>query len=243
MEIIEKTLQEIGLTDAEAKIYIALLKLQEATAGEIAKHTNLQRSTVYFALDKLINSGLISHITKNNVKIFMAENPDYLRKLVDEKRQKVDKILGKLKAIEKQKKGIKVQVYEGYEGLKYLIKKRMDWLKKGHEVCIIASRESYGYEKYKILWQQHEKVRKKKGAIIKLISPEKDRKIAEKEFKEKGRYERFIDWDLPASFVVYGNVVSIIILGEEEIQIHIEDERIAKAYKHYFNLMWKQART
>jgi len=63
----EKILEEIGLEHIEAKIYLALVELGETTAGDIAKKTNLQRSTTYLYLEKLIKLGLVSYIFRNNV--------------------------------------------------------------------------------------------------------------------------------------------------------------------------------
>jgi len=55
----EKELQEIGLNANEAKIYLSILKLGEATANRIANLSEIARSTTYDILEKLKHRGLI----------------------------------------------------------------------------------------------------------------------------------------------------------------------------------------
>ena len=59
-------LEELGLTNAEAKIYIALLELGSSQAGKITEKTGIHRRTVYDAIERLIEKGLISYIKQNN---------------------------------------------------------------------------------------------------------------------------------------------------------------------------------
>ena len=55
-----KILKEIGLTDTEIKIYLALLSLGATSAGKIVEDTGIYRKNLYDALNKLIEKGLTS---------------------------------------------------------------------------------------------------------------------------------------------------------------------------------------
>ena len=57
----EEVLQNFGLTEAEVKLYIELLRLGESTATALSKHTNTNRTFTYDRLKKLLDSGLISY--------------------------------------------------------------------------------------------------------------------------------------------------------------------------------------
>jgi sugar-specific transcriptional regulator TrmB len=52
-------LQRIGLSQNEAKAYLALLKRQMLTGPEIAKQTGIPPTKVYVVLDKLIAKGMV----------------------------------------------------------------------------------------------------------------------------------------------------------------------------------------
>ena len=58
-------LLKIGLTEGEAKVYIALTELGSSTVGPIVKKAKVAYSNVYDILNRLIEKGIVSFITKN----------------------------------------------------------------------------------------------------------------------------------------------------------------------------------
>ena len=58
--MLTKKLEEIGLNEKEAKVYIAVLELGEGSASEIAKKSEVNRATTYFTLENLMKIGLVS---------------------------------------------------------------------------------------------------------------------------------------------------------------------------------------
>ena len=55
-----QTLQQIGLSEKEARVYIAALSLGPATADQLAKQTGINRSTTYVHIKSLMAMGLMS---------------------------------------------------------------------------------------------------------------------------------------------------------------------------------------
>lgn len=76
----EKVLQNLGLNEKQAKIYLALLELGKATVVEVAKQAGLKRPITYVVLDDLKNKGLVSEIPEKKRKLFAAEDPAFLEK-------------------------------------------------------------------------------------------------------------------------------------------------------------------
>lgn len=72
MKTILEVLEELGFEEREAKIYLSLLQEQEQTALSLARKTNIDRTTIYDILEKLIQKGIVSLITKNDSKTFKA---------------------------------------------------------------------------------------------------------------------------------------------------------------------------
>lgn len=120
-----KDLIEFGLSDKEAKTYVALLELGVATAGEIAKKSDLNRSSTYVVLESLKKQGLVSISGDKNVVHYVATSPEMLLKTAEdmaikqeEIRKKIDKILPELSALHKDTKHKpRVRVFEGKNGL------------------------------------------------------------------------------------------------------------------------------
>ena len=57
---IKEMLKETGLTDSEARIYLALLELGPSLAGKISRKTGIHRRNVYDITERLIKKGLIA---------------------------------------------------------------------------------------------------------------------------------------------------------------------------------------
>ena len=90
---IKRLLQDLGLEEKEAKVYLALLSLGETTATKISKKTNLDRTLIYQLGNKLIEKGLASYIIKNNVRYFSAANPEKLVQDLKEKEKQLQKAI------------------------------------------------------------------------------------------------------------------------------------------------------
>ena len=77
-----EVLQELGFTSAEAKIYIALLKLSPATGYELAARSNVPRSAIYGVLKRLENQGLVNAAGRESV-CWVALPPADLEKVLE----------------------------------------------------------------------------------------------------------------------------------------------------------------
>ena len=55
-------LKEVGLTEGEIKVYLALFKIGASSTGPIVKEAKIHSSKVYPILDRLIEKGLVSFI-------------------------------------------------------------------------------------------------------------------------------------------------------------------------------------
>ena len=97
----EEVLSNFGLTEAEVRLYLELLKMGVATATDLAKYTNTNRTFTYDRLKKLLNSGLISYIIKDNKKYFKAAEPSQLLSILREKEEQVKSILPELEQLKK----------------------------------------------------------------------------------------------------------------------------------------------
>jgi sugar-specific transcriptional regulator TrmB len=68
-------LKSLGLTKYEALVYIALLKLESATATEIHEISGVPRASVYTVIDQLLDKGLVS-VSQSAPKRFAAFSPE-----------------------------------------------------------------------------------------------------------------------------------------------------------------------
>ena len=125
MPNLENEIKKLGLSDKEAKVYLAALELGQATAAEIAAFSGIVRVTAYVILEELRKKGLVSAFLKSKKTYFAAEPPERLSHLfeIEERRLKesfsgLKKILPDLnKLYESRGERPKVRLFEGREGI------------------------------------------------------------------------------------------------------------------------------
>ncbi len=119
---------DIGLSDKEARVYVAMLELGPASVQEIALQSDVNRATTYLMLDALQGRGLVSSYDDAKRTVFIAETPKKLVELIereartlDEKREKIIFFVPELEAMYRtQRNKPVVRFYEGEEGLRSL---------------------------------------------------------------------------------------------------------------------------
>ncbi len=87
---VKKTLEKIGLTEGESKVYLALLQIGQSTAGPIVEKSGISNSKSYIILSKLEKKGLVSEILVDGVKEFIPTNPQRLIEILNEKKDEID---------------------------------------------------------------------------------------------------------------------------------------------------------
>src|SRR3989344_4562656 len=79
----EKELQALGLSEKEAKVYLAALVLGPDTVQNIAKKAGINRPTAYLQIESLKEKGILSEVEKDKKVLYMAESPDRLSSLLN----------------------------------------------------------------------------------------------------------------------------------------------------------------
>lgn len=71
-----RALKLIGLSEYEARAYIALVELGEAEASEVSRRSGVPRTRIYDVLGRLESAGLIQRIGDSRPAIYSAIPPD-----------------------------------------------------------------------------------------------------------------------------------------------------------------------
>ena len=86
-------LEDLGLTNAEIKVYLTLLETGQTKVGAIIKKSDLQSSVVHNSINKLQDKGLISYIKKGKIKHYKATDPKNFMDFIEEKKKNFQQIL------------------------------------------------------------------------------------------------------------------------------------------------------
>jgi HTH-type transcriptional regulator, sugar sensing transcriptional regulator len=135
--MLETTLQQIGLPEKQARIYMACLELGECSIKEIAKKAEVKRTTIYDIIDDMIATGFIRTTMQGKKKRFLAAEPSELESIIKKREALLAQILPQLNSLNNGG-GAKPKVwfYEGKDGLKDVY---ADTLKYGGELLSFAS--------------------------------------------------------------------------------------------------------
>jgi sugar-specific transcriptional regulator TrmB len=248
--MIEQILRKIGLTEYEARVYVALLELGKGTSGEILQKANLNTGKIYEILNSLKNKGFISELIESGVKKFFPADPKRIYSYLDEKKNEIKEQEDSLKDIlpeildklNSNKESQKVEVFYGFNGLKTAHQKEIDrYSSKGIlRVLGIMGREKYPQSIYNFYINNLYSKRKKSNVKIKKILD-----INAKKFREDHETEaelRYFPYISPVAIVTIGNLTIMDIISENPITITIESGEVAKSFIQQFEFLWKIAK-
>nr|MCK4929734.1 hypothetical protein [Nanoarchaeota archaeon] len=236
----QRLLEQAGLTSSEARIYLSLLEKGSSRAGEITRHTGIHRRSIYDAVERLIQKGLVSYIKTNNRRYYEAVDPARLIELLREKEDNIKQIMPELQLLRKfSEKKKEVLFFRGKQAIKTVFD---DQIKEGKEVLIFGDAVNVN-EIIKYYFPRFDNQRIEKNIKVRMLFDESARKekylkkipLAEVKFIKKGS-------KAPASTNIYSDKVSIIIWEENPKAILIKEPSLAQGFKSYFEFMWGFAR-
>jgi len=229
---------KVGMEEREISTYLELLKSGELTATIISEKIRIDRSTIYRILNKLIKKGFVSSFIKNGVKYFNACDPEILLNYTEEIESEMKQKLPELKSLQLTKKAkAKVEVYEGKDGAKSVLK---DIIKTGKDYLVFGYDCQFRKIFPKTYLEQYLRQLKEKDITEKMLIKE-ETKIPKKYMERT--IVRYLPKNLsnPSTLIIYGKKIAYVIWAEPYFVIVIENNEITNSMKNYFSLLWNTA--
>lgn len=245
----KQILREIGLSEGEIKVYLALLKLGEAKKTELAKQAGVSSSKVYEICGKLQTKGIVGTILKDNKKHFQAMNPSRLIDFFNEKTAKID---NQRKELEKaipflenysRTQENKAVLYEGLNAIKNFYRNILEELKKGEEYCVIGVNYGDNLAGVKEFFENYHGQRAKKGIKVKMLVNNDAKGILVKTIHSKSEV-RYLPQYLMSNMIIlfYKDKSFIFFLAKDAIGLLIENKEVTDGFRSYFDAFWKLAK-
>ena len=239
-------LVNFGLSEKEAKVYLACLEIGDASANEISLKSDLPRTLVYDILERLIDSGLVSYAIRNNKKYFSAANPRELLRILHEKEEGISKVLPDLEALQKAKGSSRpvVEIYEGKEGMKTVMNDILRSKVKGF-LSYGSSKSSYPI--IPAFMDDWHKRRIKQGVVMRIIyndTPEARARVKQYSYTFKKAQYKFmpIKVSIPTATIIYGDRVVLQSWTKDPFAVMVRNDQMAESQKRYFGELWKIAK-
>lgn len=237
-------LEDLGLTESEIKVYMALLELGNSSAGGIIAGSGLQNSVTHRALSSLVEKGLINFIYSGRKRVYQATDPNSLFDYIDDKKKRLKEILPELQAKQQlARKKENASIYKAVKGVTEAYNLLIDSGAKeylsfgGGKDCYSRMGDSW--------WSNTHRKRLEKKLKARQVWDETVRDFLAHDFlQDEMTKVRFLPSDF-ASFqetVICGDLVGITIFTENCYSILIRDEFVAEGYRKHFELLWKMGK-
>jgi sugar-specific transcriptional regulator TrmB len=242
-------LKSIGLSDNEAKVYLAMLELGPSSVIDIARKAQVNRPTTYVQIESLKKRGLVSTQTSGKKQLYIAESPEHLEDLLDSQlhqiavhKEMLSQVLPNLLSMH-QATGSRptVRFFDGKEGLLQMQKLLLK--SDAKEVVAIAALDEI-LNVFPSHRSSYSKKRIEKGISSKLIYSSGKGPILKDSDAESLRESRYIPPEkLPfnGDITIFQNTVMITSLRGQISGIVIEHQGIAESFKGFFSFLWEFA--
>lgn len=243
-------LKKLGLTEGEAKAYIALLKAGTSTVGPIAKEAGISYSKIYEVLERLIEKGLVSFVTREKTKHFQAIAPNRLADFLEKKEKEINdnkELLKRLLPGLEKMRGLapkeESEIFLGTAGLKTAYDLLLE-NNKDKDFLLFFYVYDEQYQEIASSFYQKEFVYYKKLGI-------RMRGISTIDFKKSKYFEippsfvelKFVDFPLPSLIDIYQDKVLFTAWRDKPVAYLIHSKEIADNLRKYFEAIWKMAKS
>lgn len=249
--MVQDILKQLGFSEKETEIYIAILQQGKIAPADIAKLTHINRSTVYDVASELIRRGVITEDLGSSVRYFVARPPQDLLQLVEceekeltKKKKLISTAIDQLSHLAKDKRYSvpKIQFYSEDEVDSFLYRRTPAW----NESMVELDDVWWGFqdvsfvEQYAPWLEWYWKEYSNKG--VKLLSNAvEDKKIAKHGF-HKNRIIRY--WenakDFTATQWVIGEYLIMIVTNQHpHYAVEIHDAVMAYNQRQVYRAIWE----
>ena len=236
-----KYLVNIGFEQQEAKVYLSLLTLGEATVNDISKHSGVVRTSCYYTLQKLHKRGIAHPYVKRKVHYWGVEGPGWLMGRLEEQKNTLNSIMPQLLAMQAVS-GAKptFAYYEGTDGVRQILK---DILKEKRNLLSMSSLE----DAVALLGQQFRYFISKRitaGLSVRYITNRSQETVAMQARDEKElRHTHFLPpgKEIKNMNFIYGDKIAILSLNRKlPTGVIIKDPDIAHTQRILFEALWRE---
>ncbi len=241
---IAQALKELGLPKNKTDVYLAVLQMGRGSVQEIAAKCGIARTTVHEILLQLSELGLVGYTANGKTRVYVAESPQKLLTLQDNRAKMIRNILPELELLcNTEGTRPKVRFYDGAEGVKTVFD---DTLTASDKVLYgILSMEDLYAVAGKVYMDHYVRRRVRAGIHLNVIRSEsKDVEVAWTSSNNEDRDVRYNPSYLifPMTVYLYDNKVALLGTKKEHFGMIIESPDLYKTMKNFYDILWDLSR-
>lgn len=235
-----QTLTQYGLTDRQAKVYIACLELGVASVQEISRKVHIARSSCEATINQLLERGFVTSYQHKTVRKFSPVDPRQIVKVAEQKVGGLINALPDLTGIFLKNKTIpSVRLYEGKKAMESIL-----------EEILAEAKVLHGFgsadDLYDALGETFPEFRKRRiqkkipaRMILRNTAKARQRqKMGPQELREV-RLLGDDTLDVSSLVFIWNDKVASFSLRQEMIAVIVESREMATGQMAMFDSLWK----
>lgn len=243
-----KDLEDVGLSEKEARVYLASLEMGPATAEKLAKQAEVNRSTTYVQLESLMKKGLMSMHEEGKKTYFTPESPEHLKRMLSMQKTEMgareDALKDLLPDLLEQYKSAGerpvVRFFPGKEGITAVREEILAMKEKKLSVLFASNMMSEIYTEKEA--DEYTKRREALNILSKAIYT--DESFFKRKTRDKLTEGRYLpNMSLSTCMRLWDNKVGLFSLEGSVFAIVIESVHMANTMKKIFDFLWQRAQT
>lgn len=237
MDNLLNNLQNLGLNEKQAKVYLACLELGSATIAEVSEKSGVKRTSIYNFIEDLIKKGFLSEIKQDEQILLIAEDPKALEQKVKHNLTNIQGVMPELLAMfNRPGNKPKVHFYQDIAGLKKIYE---ETLKSKESIYAFSDFEKMMPLMEDWMWDYAQE-RADKGIAFVCIAKEGPwaRKALNRAKEHKREMKIVKDVNFDTEINIYENKIAILSFQRPYAGIIIEDVAIAQTLKSIWQMLW-----
>jgi len=239
-DLVEIT-KNLGLTTKAAKIYLAALELGEASVQQLAQRAGIKRTTLYYVLDELVETGVLVCTRTGKRMYYVPKQPATLLQNAKEKISNFEESLALLedKASHMNRKP-RVYFLYGSAGFKQVWDMILNTKEK--EYRVITEGENFlDYVKEKYIVDEIIAKKRRLGVSSKqlITASAYARQVVAKDSREN-RVSKLLPptYKLPFTEIITESIVAFISPRFNNMIFIVENDAFSKTRKSIFEILW-----
>jgi sugar-specific transcriptional regulator TrmB/predicted hydrocarbon binding protein len=249
-----RKMQNLGLTEYQARIYLTLLDLGEAIASQLPSLSRVPRTRIYSTMNQLHEKGLVEIIPEKPTKYVPVPVETFINKVAERKRLEAKELEMNVEdytrefaiapSVEVEKPG-KFEAIYGRRNVRERLAKMYDEAEK--EILFIGTWASpTRLVRARLPWIEE---KSKEGLVLKYAFPADSTTIDDVKVLENLTDVRTIDMNLPIYFIVKDSVELLLchpipndenVHRGDDISIWTDDKGMVAAMKAIAESIWEE---
>jgi len=233
-----KSLSGVGFTIEEAGVYKAALMLGRASVTDLARKSELKRTSVYHYIENLLKYELLSREIQGKRMVYVAQNPEKILKKLNNQRKKLEETLpGLVDLYTSVRKKPRIQFLENKQEIRNAYLEFSDQLSSMR--AIISVQDFKTAFSFKEIATFNKNLSDNGTRVYDLVEDNPEGRAYMKSFKIKSHQVRFMPkgFAFTTDTLVTNNTVFIVSF-KNMMGIVIENEDIANFFRSTHKLVW-----